>query len=126
TVPGGYDMLNGTSMATPHIAGAVAVLKQAHPDWSNEQIFGALKTTAQKLKEVEPIAQGAGNVQLAEAVNTEIIMGHPLLSFGKTNEHINHRDLTLSIENLSDHEKEFRFDIPKKEKGLTWELPQSF
>ncbi|MDY0394232.1 S8 family serine peptidase [Virgibacillus halophilus] len=46
TVPDGYEALQGTSMAAPHVSGAAALLKEAHPDWSNEKIAAALETTA--------------------------------------------------------------------------------
>lgn len=37
---------SGTSMAAPHVSGAVALIKQAHPDWSPEEIKMALRNTA--------------------------------------------------------------------------------
>src|SRR5699024_2864076 len=65
TVPGGYQMLQGTSMAAPHAAGAIALVKEARPNWSNEQIYGALKTTSKQMmdndeKPLDPIEQGTG------------------------------------------------------------------
>lgn len=131
TVPGGYQILNGTSMAAPHIAGAVAVLKEAKPEWSNEQIVSALKTTAKQIqteegKKVEPIIQGAGLVDIKAAIETDTVIDHPLLSFGKIGGHIDERTIELTIENVSNEEQTYYFDIPKKEKGISWHLPREF
>ena len=40
-----FDLLSGTSMSSPHVAGLGAALKQLHPDWSPMMIKSALMTT---------------------------------------------------------------------------------
>src|SRR5438874_3494958 len=42
---GGYAVLSGTSIATPHVAGSWAVLKQAAPNATVDQMLGALQST---------------------------------------------------------------------------------
>ncbi|WP_217146868.1 S8 family serine peptidase, partial [Streptomyces sp. AC627_RSS907] len=41
-VADGYVAISGTSMSTPHAAGAAAILAQQHPDWSGERIKATL------------------------------------------------------------------------------------
>jgi len=130
TVPNGYEALQGTSMAAPHAAGVAALLKEAHPKWSNKQIVGAMKTTAKRLENekspLQPITQGMGQVQPNAAIHAEVIIEESLLSFGKISKQIDKRKTSITLENITNRTQEFNFRIPKKEQGLTWHLPQSF
>ena len=69
--PSGWGLLSGTSMATPHVSGAVALLLQRHPDWSPEDVKAALTTTARPLQQATgrsgPTRAGAGLVDVADA-----------------------------------------------------------
>lgn len=131
TVPGGYMPLQGTSMAAPHVAGVIALLKEAKPNWSNEQIFGALKTTAQRVNDEEgqpadPIVQGMGKVNPKAAIETPTIIYNPSLTFGKINEYRKTTTVNLTIENTSKKPRKFSFNIPMKQAGLSWNLPLPF
>lgn len=129
TVPDGYQALQGTSMAAPHVTGAIALLKEAHPDWTNTQIHGALKTTALRMETpdktpLEPIIQGMGEINPEAAIDTDTIIEDPLLSFGKIDSNTETLTVELTIENVTFEEKTYHFSYPDKQQGITWELPQ--
>ncbi|GII86973.1 serine protease [Sphaerisporangium siamense] len=69
---GMYTPESGTSLAAAHVAGAAAILAQAHPDWKAEELKGALIGTAVPSAELGPYEQGAGRVDVAAATGRQV------------------------------------------------------
>lgn len=63
-----YDWLSGTSMATPCVAGAIALLLDADPSLTPAQICEALETTAVKLSETKSNKTGTGRIDIYNAL----------------------------------------------------------
>ncbi|MEF9886586.1 S8 family serine peptidase [Streptomyces sp. P9-A4] len=77
----GYLQIDGTSMATPHVAGAAAILKQRHPDWKSAELKGAL-TGSTKGGEYTAFQQGSGRIQVDKALAQSVIAEPVSLNFG--------------------------------------------
>ncbi|MFF0015946.1 S8 family serine peptidase [Streptomyces sp. NPDC005374] len=68
----GYVTMSGTSMATPHTAGAAAILAQEHPDWTGDRVKAALTASAKPLTGTTAYETGAGRVDLTRATGTGV------------------------------------------------------
>ncbi len=76
---GEYIRAGGTSMAAPVVAGLVADLLQAHPDWTPDRVKGALMTTARplpgpSLKAGEVVGEKAIGATKASGANTGLAL----------------------------------------------------
>ncbi|XP_062224864.1 subtilisin-like protease SBT2.5 [Phragmites australis] len=84
-----YALLSGTSMATPHVAGVAALIKQRHPTWSPAMIMSAIMTTADVtdrsgrplmarrdagvVEPATPFDMGAGAINAASALDPGLV-----------------------------------------------------
>jgi subtilisin family serine protease len=76
-----YYELDGTSMATPHVVGVAALLKELHPGWSPAMIKAAIMNSAQDLN-VTSYDQGSGRVNAYLAATIPVLAIGSSMSFG--------------------------------------------
>ena len=96
---GGYTSMSGTSMATPHVAGAVALILQNKPELRSnpEEIKRILKDTAADLN-YDVNTQGSGRIDVLNAINhdNEQFIDSPSEIFEKENFEVSISDKTGS------------------------------
>ena len=81
---------SGTSFSTPHVSGLAALIKQAHPAWTPEEVRSALVSTATQhltpsmysFYTMNPYIEGGGLPNVSRAINTEFLPVPALISFG--------------------------------------------
>ena len=69
---GAYVGMSGTSMATPHVAGAAAILKQQNPDYTADQLRAALTSTATDVG-LTAYQAGSGVVDIDAALDATVV-----------------------------------------------------
>lgn len=88
-----FNFLDGTSMASPHVAGAAALLRQLHPDWTVSDIHSTLSLTAnsqQAMKEdgetpADAFDVGAGVIRVDLAAQSGLSLRESIDSFRQAN-----------------------------------------
>ncbi len=117
--PHGYGAKQGTSMASPHVAGAAALILQANPNWSVADVKAALMNTAENV--INPATgqayphntQGAGSIKVVEAIQTKTLVTPGSHSFGTfykdKGKQVERQHFT--IKNLSSERKTYSFDV---------------
>ncbi len=71
TVPGGYASYSGTSMATPHVSGVVALLAGLHPEYTADQLVARILATTKPLGSLKNKTKTGGMVDAAFALGVE-------------------------------------------------------
>jgi subtilisin family serine protease len=106
-----FAFFQGTSMATPHLAGSAAIVRQQHPDWSAAQVRSAIVNTADRTvlmkststaKQTDVNIAGAGRENLFAAVQAAVALDPVSVSFGAVPSGSGQtRRTTLTLSNLS-------------------------
>ena len=83
-----FQAIGGTSMSSPHSAGASTLVKAAHPSWTPAMIKSALMTSAAQdvLKEdgvtpFDPFDAGAGSIRVNRAVDPTLVFDETFANF---------------------------------------------
>ena len=86
---GGWAIFSGTSMASPHVAGAAALLRQRHPSWTVAQVKSALVLTgrpafsdSQRTSEAPVTREGGGVVDLPRANDPKVFAAPSSVGLG--------------------------------------------
>jgi len=108
---GDFSYLSGTSMSSPHVAGAAALLRAVHPSWTPDNIRSALALTANTgvlredaTTEADPFDMGSGRIQVDAAAQTGLIMGESFADYLAANPAAGGDPRSLNLPSITDNE----------------------
>ncbi len=106
-----FTFLAGTSMSSPHNAGAGALMMALHPDWTPAEIQSAIMSTAvqEVVKEdgvtpADPFDMGAGRDNLHEAGRAGLVLDETLTDYQNANPGLGGDVRTLNTPSMGDND----------------------
>ncbi len=108
-----WALESGTSMASPHVAGSMALVRQAHPAWTPAEVQSALQMTASRTVQygatdyspalpAGTYRAGSGRVDVLAAVNAGLVMDESADNFAFANPRNGGDVLQLNLPQLVD------------------------
>lgn len=111
TLTGSEDavgLMNGTSMASPHQAGAALLVRQARPDWTVSEVRSALAMTAtttvfleDEVTPADPFARGSGRIRVDQAVRAGLVLDETAENFRAANPAADGDPSTLNLPSMA-------------------------
>jgi minor extracellular serine protease Vpr len=124
-----FQLNSGTSMASPHVAGAAVVMKQLYPEWTAVEIKTALTSTAvnglkkeDSVTATTPFDIGAGRLDLERATKAGVTFDKP--SFAQ-DPCVAECTFTRTIRNMTDEEVTWTPSLSLSDAGMTGEFSVS-
>lgn len=101
-----YRFLDGTSMSSPHVAGALALINAIHPQWSPAEAQSALMLTADSgirktengsLINADFFDAGAGSLRVDQAINSGLVMDVSIAQYQAADPELNGEPSELNL-----------------------------
>jgi subtilisin family serine protease len=126
-----FAFMNGTSMATPHLAGTAAVVRAQHPDWSAAEIRSAIVNTAKRniVHDLDGVAiedvnvVGAGRLDVKNAVDATIALDPVSVNFNAVPSGSGQsRTVNVTVRNIGAGAKTLAFAVADSDTGVAYSV----